>query len=327
MILADKIIRLRKKNGWSQEELAEKMNVSRQAVSKWESAQTIPDLGKVLQLSELFGVTTDYLLKDEIEEEEYAESEFDSTVRRISIHDANAYLENRKKASVMIALATLLCILSPVTLIALGAVSEYPELGISETIAGVVGLCTLFALVLCAVPIYILCGFKNEKYEFLDKKEPFELEYGVKGVVEERRKSFRGTYVMLNVIASCVCILSPVPLIASAFFDNDLLSAAMLCVMFPIIGAGVFMFIVAGVREEGMKKLLREGEYAVKKKGKNAVKEAVDLAFWGVVFAVYFLVSFLSGAWYITWIIFVIAGAVFPLVMLLCDRLSTKENK
>ena len=48
MILADKIVRLRKKNGWSQEELAQKMNVSRQAVSKWESAQTIPELEKIL---------------------------------------------------------------------------------------------------------------------------------------------------------------------------------------------------------------------------------------------------------------------------------------
>ena len=43
MILADKIIRLRKKHGWSQEELAEKMQVSRQAVSKWEGAQTMPE--------------------------------------------------------------------------------------------------------------------------------------------------------------------------------------------------------------------------------------------------------------------------------------------
>ena len=66
MILADKIIRLRKKNGWSQEELAEKMGVSRQAVSKWEGAQSVPDLGKILQLSTLFGVTTDYLLKDDL---------------------------------------------------------------------------------------------------------------------------------------------------------------------------------------------------------------------------------------------------------------------
>ena len=73
MILADKIIHLRKKMGWSQEELAEEMNVSRQAVSKWESAQSVPDLAKILQLSALFCVTTDYLLKDEIEAEELLE--------------------------------------------------------------------------------------------------------------------------------------------------------------------------------------------------------------------------------------------------------------
>ena len=67
MILADKIIRERKRLGLSQEELAEKMNVSRQAVSKWEGNQSIPEIEKILQLSSLFGVTTDYLLKDEIE--------------------------------------------------------------------------------------------------------------------------------------------------------------------------------------------------------------------------------------------------------------------
>ena len=94
MILADKIIKLRKKNGWSQEELADKMNVSRQAVSKWESAQTIPDLEKILQLSLLFGVTTDYLLKDEIENEELTnDTSSDTIVRRISIEEANSYIE------------------------------------------------------------------------------------------------------------------------------------------------------------------------------------------------------------------------------------------
>jgi ribosome-binding protein aMBF1 (putative translation factor) len=67
MILADKIIDNRKKNGWSQEELADKLGVSRQSVSKWEGAQSIPDMKKILQLADLFGVTTDYLLKDEIE--------------------------------------------------------------------------------------------------------------------------------------------------------------------------------------------------------------------------------------------------------------------
>ncbi|MBQ4648008.1 MAG: helix-turn-helix transcriptional regulator, partial [Clostridia bacterium] len=94
------MIRLRKKNGWSQEDLADKMSVSRQAVSKWEGAQTIPDLEKILQLSILFGVTTDYLLKDEIEDVELTnDTSSDTTIKKISIEEANAYIEQRKKAS------------------------------------------------------------------------------------------------------------------------------------------------------------------------------------------------------------------------------------
>ena len=67
MILADKITELRKRSGWSQEELAGRLGVSRQAVSKWESAASIPDLDKILKLSQLFDVSTDTLLKDEID--------------------------------------------------------------------------------------------------------------------------------------------------------------------------------------------------------------------------------------------------------------------
>ena len=70
MILADKITALRKKAGWSQEELAEQLGVTRQSVSKWEGAQSVPDMDKVVMMSRLFGVTTDFLLKDELSEEE-----------------------------------------------------------------------------------------------------------------------------------------------------------------------------------------------------------------------------------------------------------------
>ena len=73
MIFADKLIALRKKAGYSQEELAQQLNVTRQSVSKWEGAQSVPDIEKILQISKLFGVTTDYLLKDEMGEPEYAE--------------------------------------------------------------------------------------------------------------------------------------------------------------------------------------------------------------------------------------------------------------
>lgn len=77
---------------------------------------------------------------------------------------------------------------------------------ITETTASAVGLIVLFAFILCAVPIYIYCGFKNEPYAFLDKNIPFELEYGVKGMVTERKRKFRDTYIKFNIIAACVCI-------------------------------------------------------------------------------------------------------------------------
>ena len=67
MNIAEKIVLLRKKKGISQEELANKLNTSRQAVSKWENNQSTPDLEKLVALSKYFNVTTDYLLTDSIE--------------------------------------------------------------------------------------------------------------------------------------------------------------------------------------------------------------------------------------------------------------------
>ena len=63
MNIADRIQYLRKQKGYSQEDLADKVGVSRQAVSKWESEQSTPDLEKVIVMSNLFEVTTDYILK------------------------------------------------------------------------------------------------------------------------------------------------------------------------------------------------------------------------------------------------------------------------
>lgn len=96
MIFADKLISLRKRAGWSQEELANQLDVTRQSVSKWEGAQSIPDLDKIVQLSRLFGVTTDYLLKDELEEPESAPEDPTPARRRVSLEEATAYLACRQ---------------------------------------------------------------------------------------------------------------------------------------------------------------------------------------------------------------------------------------
>ena len=136
MILAEKIMEERKKNGWSQEELAEKLSVSRQAVSKWESAQSIPDLQRVIQLSEIFGVSTDYLLKDECETPQPIEgvepSDKDFPLKKVSVEDANDFMEVRKKNAPKIAAAVAACIVSPSVLIFLAGLSEAQIGNISE---------------------------------------------------------------------------------------------------------------------------------------------------------------------------------------------------
>jgi len=68
MKLGEKLQQLRKKSGLSQEQLAAQLTVSRQAVSKWELDETMPDTENVIQLSRLFGVSCDYLLRDEVDE-------------------------------------------------------------------------------------------------------------------------------------------------------------------------------------------------------------------------------------------------------------------
>ena len=163
MILADKIIQLRKKSGWSQEELAEKLGVSRQAVSKWEGAQSIPDLERVLAMSRLFGVSTDYLLKDEQEEDapQAQEAEGDTLARRVTMAEAQALLQVKEAAAPRIALATAACILSPIPLMLLAALSETRTLPISENVAAALGLMILLLMVTAAVATFILTGAKS----------------------------------------------------------------------------------------------------------------------------------------------------------------------
>ncbi len=323
MILADKIIRLRKKNGWSQEELAEKMNVSRQAVSKWEGAQTIPDLEKILMLGELFGVTTDYLLKDDIENEEYTDGTTDSGLRKVTLMEANEYLEQRKRASTRIAVATLLCIISVIPILIIGGATELLSFGWSEELACGIGLVAMFPIIAIAVVIFIRVGFANAPFEFIEK-EPFDTEYGVVGLVRDTQKKYRKTYVKYNYIGSCVCVLSPVPLLSAAFTDNDFLAVVMLTVTMLIAGIGAIFFIVAGVRWASMQKLLKEGEFDPEEKKKSKVKETVGTIYWVIAAAIFLGWSFITNNWHQSCIVWPIAGVLFVAVMMVCNLFVDK---
>lgn len=322
MILADKIIDLRKKAGWSQEELAEKLAVTRQSVSKWEGAQSIPDMDKVVQMSRLFGVTTDYLLKDEIETAEPTVTEDDRRppLRRVTIGEASDYLALRRAAAPRIALATMLCIFSPIALIGLAAVSELSVsiFPIREDVAAGIGLCVLLVLVAVAVVLFMDCGNKAKEYDFLEE-EPFETEYGVTGMVKERQKAFKPTYDRMNTIGTVLCVLSFVPLFAAmALMHEDFFMTMAVCLLLAVVGVGVYFFVYGGTIYSSMEKLLEEGDYTRREKSQKNITGPVSVIYWLVATAIFMIYTFGpkgNGQPRYSWIIWAVAGVLYAAVL------------
>lgn len=319
MILADKIINLRKKNGWSQEELAEKLGVTRQSISKYEGAQSIPDLDKILKLSEIFGVTTDYLIKDELEEEEYAasqmqenESESDRSVHKVTMEMANEYLQIIDWSAGKTAFATMLCILSPIVLLMLGAMSEMPNYHISENAAAGIGICVLIVLIAIAVTIFILCGMKTKKYEYMEK-EDIETVYGVSGMVKEKRDAYHSMYVTQLVIGIACCICSVIPLFGTlAVSESDFYMVSAVCMLLALVAIGTYFIVRSAAKMNAMNQLLEEEDYTRQKKHENKKMSGPVTVYWLIATAIYLAWSFTTNDWDRTWIIWPVVGVLFP---------------
>lgn len=331
MILADKIMTLRKKAGWSQEELAARLNISRQSVSKWEGAQSIPDMDKVVQMSRLFGVTTDFLLKDELEIEEHTQSEpmDEPPLRRVTMEEASAYLALRRAAAPKMALATFLCIISPVALLMLAAMSEVSRFGISENAASGIGLCGLLVLVAIGAALFLTCSAKVRDFAFLEE-EPFETEYGVSGMVKERMQDFAGTYSRLNITGTVLCILSAVPLFVSMCMETvDVVYVAAVCLLLIIAGIGCVAFTYGGTIHASMERLLEEGDYTRQQKSRRGVKGAISTIYWLLVTAIFMWYTFGpsgNGQARYSWFIWAIAGVLYAAVMLVVNLIQRSRE-
>ena len=317
MILADKIVSLRKKAGWSQEELAEQLGVTRQSVSKWEGAQSVPDMVKVVQMSRLFGVTTDYLLKDEIEEQAAALVE-ESPLRRVTMGQAADYLARRRAAAPKVAFAVLLCIVSPVTLLLLAAMSEVQRFPISGNAAAGIGLCVMLVLLSVAVSIFLRADADVRDYRFLEE-EPFETEYGVTGMVRQRQREYADTRTRYTTIGAVLYVLAAAPLFAAVCIDgSDLLYVGAVGVLLVLVGIGCLFLVSAGVYSSAMERLLEEGDYARGQKKHRRVLGTVSTIYWLAATAVFLIYTYGpsgNGQPRYSWIIWAVAGVLYAAVM------------
>lgn len=316
MILADKIMEERKRNGWSQEELADMLGVSRQSVSKWEGAQSVPDLQRILEMSKLFGVSTDYLLKDEEGTRTEVAGESFELNRRLSMEEANAFLADNEAFSKKIAIGVFLCVLCPVPLLLLLA---YSETNLMITI----GVAALFALVAAALVFIIPAGIGHSRWSWL-KEELFDTEYGVDGMVRERKERFQGTFVTAITTGVVLILVGVITLVlGSMLTGKDAVAVALAGVLLVFVAVSVFLFVRSGIVKDGFSQLLREGDYSRKKEKK--ILDVVAPVYWLSVTAAFLAWSFIGNAWNISWMIWPVAAIVFAIIATICNSMNNRS--
>ena len=310
MILAEKILKLRKESGMSQEELAEKLNVSRQSVSKWESAAAYPELNKILELANLFGVTTDYLLKDDAEQPTYPSCSETNHRVRVSLQEANDYLETKTAYARRNALAAALFILSPVPVISLNGASQAHLIPLSEDVAGGIGAVLLLLIVVAGCIISVAASSQIKRFDYL-KREDFELEYGVEGVIREKRNAAEQRRVFFHSTSIALVILSVAPLVIAGVLNAaDTVDIFLAALMLVLIAAGVYLAVAASAVPSACNRLLPESGPAPEVLANKRKSKKFYGVYWPIVVAVFLLWCFLTYNWQITWVVWPVATLI-----------------
>ncbi|MDO5044194.1 MAG: helix-turn-helix domain-containing protein [Coriobacteriia bacterium] len=310
MILADKIIEHRKKNNWSQEELANKLGVSRQAISKWESAQSTPDLERILALSHIFGVSTDYLMKDDLEHDEHESQREESgvSVRKLTVEDANTFIEMRAGSSRAIALGVALTVLSPIPVL-------LSELWENNPLAEPISIAILLAFVGVAVALFLLNMFKMKPFEWISE-EPFDSAYGVDGLVKEKLASYMPRFALAIIVSVLLFLAAAIAFV----FSEGLYTAFQINENIPIsfgfifIAFGVYLLVQALMIKGTYTALLQEDDYAVDKKIFAKKYAPLFGIYWLFITIIYLAYSFITLNWEFSWIVWPIAALLFAII-------------
>lgn len=321
MTFSEKISALRKQKGWSQEELAEKLMVTRQAVSKWESAQSMPDLDKLVQLSEALGVSTDYLLKDEQAQSAPVPATAEQTVkpRHVTQEEARRYLRLQMAAIPKTTLGVALCVWSPIALIGLPVLRSTLNWGFPEEICSGIGLCVLLVMVAAGVALLLTAGGTLREFEYLER-EPIETDNGAREQALHMQREMASFCTRQNTIGVVLCILSVLPLFALMCVPGvpDGYYSLAVCALLLLVGIACLLLVRTGSMRGAVDKLLEQGDYTRENKAKSRFVGAVSAAYWLVVTAAFLFYTFGpngNGQPQYSWFIWAIAGVLYGALM------------
>ena len=321
MTFSEKISALRKQKGWSQEELAEKLMVTRQAVSKWESAQSMPDLDKLVQLSEALGVSTDYLLKDEQAQSAPVPVTAEQTVkpRHVTQEEARRYLQLQTAAIPKTTLGVALCVWSSIVLIGLPVLRSTLNWGFPEEICSGIGLCVLLVMVAAGVALLLTASGKLREFEYLER-EPIETDNGAREQALSMQREVLPICAKRNTIGVVLCILSVLPLFALMCVPGvpDGYYSLAVCALLLLVGIACLLLVRTGSMRGAVDKLLEQGNYTRENKAKSRLVGAVSAAYWLVVTAAFLFYTFGpngNGQPQYSWFIWAIAGVLYGALM------------
>lgn len=247
----------------------------------------------------------------------------------ITLDQAAEYLDDQRKFGSRIGLGVFLCICSPALLILFSGMEDLGS-GLKLFVSGpliALGLTCLFVFVAAAVCVFVFSSLKVKRYEPL-KTERFHLEMDAEAYVRALKEEFAPSFNVCIALGVVLCILSAVPLCVTAIVVPDGVMAILICValLLVIVGAGVYLFIYAGMRNTSYKVLLQEEEYSAKKKVGIKAEEKAAAVYWPLVTCIYLTYSFATGRWGTSWILWIAAGALFEAVSG-CFNISGKRRK
>lgn len=260
-------------------------------------------------------MSTDYLLKDEIEagkeiSEKSISDETEPPLRRVSMEEANNFINANGKRAVLTAIGIALCILCVTPMILL---EEFLGSGIDA-----VGIVIMFMMIAGAVGLFIFSGSLISPYKYLEN-EAIDTEYGVSGMAKEKKEKHRPSHIRDIVIGVMLFILCVIPIIViETVTDSDSAEVIGIASMFVMVAAGVYLIVRSSIINGGYLKLLEEDDYSREKKLNKSISGSVAMAvYWPIVTAVFIGYSFLTNNWDKSWIIWPVAGLLaVPVVMI-----------
>jgi transcriptional regulator with XRE-family HTH domain len=325
MILADKIIRLRKQFGWSQEELAEKMHISRQSVSKWESTNSIPDLNRIIMLAEIFDVSTDFLLKDDIEAFDSLTEGLDPGIIQISMEQALKYVDNKMEMSFLVTKGVILCLCSVLPLFFSLAIVETNQVNLTSDVATAIGVVSILVMISIGVSFFIRTNQYVDDIARIEN-EAFELAYGVRSIFDEKSKKFRATYNLRLSVGIFLFIISSVPLmIVSMFFSGSGIILMMLILLILIIATGIYIVAPVSAKDSAYTTILKDTSKATKMSRRTKRTEKLAAFYWPLLAAIYLGWSLWTMNWGVTWIMWPVGAVLFAALVGLTELLDKEE--